>query len=252
MRFKKRGQHIIKVFLLLCLTVNLCSCSSSRHNNKPDAVKILVFSKTGAFYHTSIPSGIQAIKKLGRENNFIVEETKNAAYFTHDSLEKYSALIFLNTSGDVLNNEQQLAFEHYIQSGHGFVGIHAAADTEHDWPWYNKLVGAVFVDHPAISKAVVKVIDNKFPGTATLPQNWERTDEWYNYKSILPNLKIIALVDESTYHGGTNGKNHPIAWYHNYDGGRAVYMGFGHTDESYSEPLLLEFLKGAITFAAGK
>lgn len=221
----------------------------------PKTARILVFSKTAGFYHESIPSGIAAIQKMGAENNMVVDTTKNAAYFVEDSLKKYSAVVFLSTTQNVLNADQQVAFERYIQAGGGFVGVHAAADTEYTWPWYNKLVGAYFKSHPNnpnVRKATIDVVDTTFKATKGLPARWERTDEWYNYKSINPDINVLAKLDEDSYEGGENGENHPIAWYHEFDGGRAFYTGGGHTNESFSEPLFVNHLLEGINYAIGE
>ncbi len=216
--------------------------------------RVLVFSKTLGWHHSCIPFGIAAIQKLGKENGFEVDTTTNAALFTDDNLKKYQAVIFNCTTGNVLNAEEQAAFERYIQAGGGFAGVHSAADTEYDWPWYGKLVGAYFSSHPNnsnIRKATIDVTDRTNPITANLPARWERTDEWYNYKSIYSGIHVLASLDENTYDGGTNGADHPITWYHEYDGGRSFYTGCGHTDESYSDPLFLGQLLGGIKYAMG-
>jgi len=207
---------------------------------------------TNGFYHGSIPAGIKAIQQLGRENSFRVDTTNNAARFRLDTLRKYEAVVFLSTTQDVLNIEQQTAFEQYIRLGRGFVAIHAATDTEYNWPWYNGLVGAYFNGHPAIQQATVNVTDNAHPATSFLPARWVRTDEWYNFRNLALGLRVLATLDETTYSGGTNGPNHPIAWCHTYDGGRAFYTAGGHTDESYQEPLFVRHLLGGITYAIGK
>jgi cytochrome c len=218
------------------------------------ASRVLVFSKTKGWKHTSIPFGIAAIQKLGRENNFRVDTTKNADYFNDDSLKHYQAVVFLSTTGNVLNQKQQAAFERYIQAGGGYMGIHAAADTEYDWPWYNKLVGGYFASHPSnsnVRKATVDVTDKKHISTEHLPDRWERTDEWYNYRSFYSGINVLANLDENTYDGGTNGSNHPIAWYHEFDGGRAFYTGGGHEDASFSEPLFVKHVLGGLKWAMG-
>ncbi len=211
--------------------------------------RVLVFTKTAGYYHTSIPDGVVAIMKLGKENNFLVDSTRDASYFVEDSLKKYSLVIFLSTTMNVLNADQQVAFQRFIQAGGGFVGVHAAADTEYDWPWYNQLIGAYFASHPKQQKAMIDVRDKTHISTSFLPTRWERFDEWYSYKSIMPDIKVLATLDESTYEGGINGDNHPIIWYHEFDGGRSFYTGLGHTKESYSEPLFLQHLLGGIKYA---
>lgn len=214
--------------------------------------KVLIFSKTAGFHHNSIAVGIPAIIKLGQKNNFDVDTTTNASKFTLANLKQYAAVIFLSTTGDVLNDEQQKAFEQYIKSGGGFVGVHAATDTEYGWLWYGDLVGAYFKSHPKQQEATLHVVDRNFIATKHLPAEWKRFDEWYNYKYIAKGLHVLITIDEKSYTGGENGENHPMAWYHEYDGGRAFYTELGHTDESYSDPLYLQHLLGGIKYAMGK
>ncbi|GAB3020111.1 ThuA domain-containing protein [Spirosoma pulveris] len=208
--------------------------------------RVLVFSRTKGYRHASIPVGKLAIMKLGQENGFAVDTTEDASKFTEANLKKYSAVIWLSTTGDVLDDAQQAAFERYIQAGGGYVGIHAAADTEYDWPWYNKLAGAYFLQHPKQQNAEIEIIDKNHPSTKMLPDRWKRWDEWYSYKSIQPDLKVLGKLDEKTYEGGKNGDNHPFIWHHDFDGGKAFYTGGGHTDESYSDPLFLQHILGGI------
>jgi len=237
------------------LTLSHCDAANEDEgikNEKPlQGAKILVFTKTDGYEHRSIPAGVEALKNLGKENGFDVTETRWSYDFNKDNLKQYDAVVFLSTTRDVLNKDEQEAFEKYIKNGGGFVGIHAAADTEYEWEWYGKLVGAYFKSHPKQQDAVIKVTDKNHPSTAHLPSEWERWDEWYNYKNINPNLTVLAYLDESTYEGGENGENHPIVWYHEFDGGKAFYTGLGHTDESYSDPLFLQHVLGGIMYAAG-
>jgi cytochrome c len=256
--FKFKAQLWLGLLCLLGASVGLYSCLNSIRQvsqaQEPSVPRVLVFSKTKGFKHSSIPDGIAAIQKIGKENDFLVDTTKNAAYFTDDSLRHYQAVIFLSTTGNVLNAQQQLAFERYIQAGGGYMGVHAAADTEYEWPWYNKLVGGYFSSHPSnpnVRQATVEVLDKGHPATVGLPDRWERTDEWYSYKSLYTGISVLANLDENTYEGGTNGANHPIAWHHAFDGGRAFYTGGGHTNESFSEPLYVNHLLGGIRYAMG-
>jgi type 1 glutamine amidotransferase len=160
--------------------------------------------------------------------------------------------VFLSATQDVLSDAQQTAFEQYIRSGKGFVGIHAATDTEYDWPWYNRLVGAYFNGHPATQPAAIRVSAPRHAAIRHLPAAWLRTDEWYNFRSVNPDIRVLATLDESIYTGGTNGANHPIAWYHAFEGGRAFYTAGGHTAESYAEPLFVQHLLGGIQYAMGE
>jgi len=215
--------------------------------------KILVFSKTAGFHHGSIKQGIRAIQQLGDAHGVKVDTTTDATKFSEANLKQYRAVVFLSTTGDVLDDSQQEAFEHYIQSGGGYAGIHAATDCEYGWPWYGKLAGAYFAGHPAQQEAVLNVVDRDFPATSHLPEQWTRKDEWYNFRQVSDGLNILINIDEDTYDAGKEkmGNPHPMAWYHEYDGGRAFYTGLGHTDESFSEPLFLQHLWGGISYAMG-
>ncbi|MFD4117727.1 ThuA domain-containing protein [Streptomyces niveus] len=212
--------------------------------------KVLVFSKTAGFRHSSIPAGIAAVQRLGAANGFTVTATEDAGAFTTGNLAQYQAVVWLSTTGDVLNAAQQTAFESYVANGGGYVGVHAASDTEYNWPWYGGLVGAYFASHPATQQATVKVEDRASPATSHLPQRWTRTDEWYNYRANPRSaVKVLASLDETSYTGGTMG-DHPIAWCQDYRGGRSWYTGLGHTEESYADPAFTTMLLGGIQTAA--
>jgi cytochrome c len=216
--------------------------------------RVLVFSKTAAFRHASIPAGRAALLKLGAENGLVVDTTEDAARFTDAGLAPYRLVVFLSTTGNVLDDAQQAAFERWLRAGHGWVGIHAATDTEYDWPWYGRLAGAYFTSHPGnpnVRQATFAVVDRQHPATQGLPERWPRTDEFYNFRNIQPDLHVLVTIDETTYQGGTNGPNHPMSWYHAYDGGRAFYTAMGHTDETFSDPLFLRHLLGGMRWALG-
>jgi uncharacterized protein len=240
------------VVVLLSLIALGCYPGHPVAQRSSKEASILVFYKTAGYYHESIPDGIAALQKLGNEHRIAVDTTKDANRFSANELQRYDAVVFLNTTQDVLDPVQQAVFEQYIRSGKGFVGIHAATDTEYSWPWYNKLVGAWFSSHPKIQDAKVQVVNKKHPSTSFLPDVWARKDEWYNFKDINPEITVLANLDEQSYQGGTNGTNHPIAWYHAFDGGRAWYTAGGHTAESYREPLFLQHILGGLEYAIGR
>ncbi len=239
-----------KLFAGLVLMMIALGVSSFDNAKKP--LKILVFSKTMGFHHASIPAGIACLQKIGVDNNLKVDTTTDATVFNEKNLKQYAAVVFMSTTGNIFNEEQQAAFEKFIQAGGGFVGIHAATDTEYEWPWYNKLVGAYFKSHPKQQKAVLNVLDKTHISTMHLPANWKRFDEWYNFKSIQSDLHVLITIDEKSYTGGQNGDFHPMAWWHDFDGGRSFYTEFGHTDESFVDPLFVQHLTGGIAYAINK
>lgn len=241
----------MKSLFLLLLSLTLCfpSCAQDKPKNAAQAEMpdlVLVFTKTDGFRHKSIEKGMETLRELGSANGFIALRSESAEDFNPGNLGNYKLVVFLNTTEDVLNGEQQRAFEGYIKNGGSFMGIHAAADTEFDWPWYGRLVGGYFVDHPEIQQAKIRLVDGDHPATAHLPELWTRTDEWYNYKELNPNVHVLLNLEESSYKGGSNGENHPIAWYHEFEGGRAFYTGLGHTEESYDEPAFRQHLLGGL------
>ena len=232
-----------KIILLVFLMASMASQAQK---------KVLVFSKTKGFRHASIPAGQAAIMKMGKENGFLVDTTENATKFTEANLKNYSAVVFLSTTGDVLNDAQQAIFERYIQAGGGYVGIHAAADTEYDWAWYNKLAGAYFMSHPGnpnVQDGEAVAVNKSHPSMFGFPDRWKIKDEFYDFKNFNKNVNVLVKIDEKTYKDGKMGDNHPMAWYHEFDGGKAFYTNFGHTDETFSEPVFVKHLLGGLQWA---
>ncbi|GGN04042.1 hypothetical protein GCM10010967_43650 [Dyadobacter beijingensis] len=216
--------------------------------------QVLVFSKTAAFRHASIEAGKKALAKMGAEKNFGVSFTEDAVQFKESNLKKYNAVVFLNTTGDILDAGQQNAFERYIQAGGGYVGIHAATDTEYEWPWYGALAGAWFLDHPMpdnVQKGKFIVTQKNHWATQGMPDEFERSDEFYSFKNISPKINVVLKIDEKSYKGGKNPDFHPMSWHQEFDGGRSFYTAMGHTDETFQEPLFLNHLWAGIRYAAG-
>lgn len=243
------------VRLLLGLLVLFCTAAAV-WIGRPQAEepRVLVFSKTAGFRHSSIEVGVAAIRKLGEEHGFAVDATEEASAFHENNLKRYRAVVFLNTTGDVLDQAQQNDFERYVQAGGGYVGVHAATDTEYDWPWYGRLAGAYFESHPNdpnVRTGTFRVLNRQHPATEGLPERWEREDEFYNFKSLNPDVDVLVDIDETSYEGGTHGDHHPMSWHHAYDGGRAFYTAMGHTEATYSEPLFLRHLLGGLRYAMG-
>ena len=245
-------EKIILTGVVVMLAGSATAPSPAESAADQPAFAVLVFSKTAKFRHDSIPTGIAAIQALGKQNGFRVDATEDSAAFGAAALAQYRVVLFLNTTGDVLDANQQAAFEGFMRNGGGFVGVHSATDTEYDWPWYGRLVGTYFRNHPAIQPAVLDVVDPAHPSTEHLPARWQRTDEWYNFRyEPGPEVTVLLRIDENSYAGGTMGAHHPMAWCHAYDGGRAWYTALGHTRESYAEPLFLQHLLDGIRWAAG-
>ena len=248
----KSSRSILPLTTLLLVCLAGCASRPMSHSS----FSALVFSKTLMFRHASITNGIAAIKKFGLENRFHVYATEDSSWFTPANLAKYKVVIFLSTSGDILNDEQQVAFQEFVARGGGLVAVHAgvAGDvaTEGGWPWYGEALCARFTNHSAIVEATIDVEDLRNPSTAGLPKRWVRKDEWYNFiESPRGQVRVLASLDESTYKGGTMPGDHPIAWCKKMGRGRVWYTGLGHTEVSFTEPLFLQHLLGGIQVAAG-
>ena len=241
----------VRLLISVMLVVGMF-CSSCENDIREGEPKVLIFSKTAGYHHKCIAEGNIAIKKMCNANGIQVDTTTNPAFFNEEDLADYAAILFFNTTGDVLDYKQEVAFERYIQSGGGFVGVHAASDTEYGWNWYGKLAGAYFTSHPAIQEATFVVEDSAFAATNFLPKAWVRSDELYNLKMVNPDVNVVLSVDESTYEGGTNGDYHPMAWYHEFDGGRAFYTALGHTEDSYQEADFMKHLLEGIKYSIGE
>ncbi|SKC09424.1 ThuA domain-containing protein [Dyadobacter psychrophilus] len=244
----------VKFLLMQVLTLSFCMVFKTAVAQTAK-VNVLVFSKTASFRHESIGAGKTALGKMAKEKGFGVSFTEDASQFNESNLKKYNTVVFLNTTGDVLTNEQQVAFERYIQAGGGYTGIHAATDTEYEWPWYGQLAGAYFLDHPMTPSNVQKgkfiVTEKNHWATQGMPDEFEKTDEFYSFKDISPKINVVLKIDEKSYIGGKNPDFHPMSWYQEFDGGRSFYTAMGHTDETFSDPLFLNHLYAGIKYTTG-
>lgn len=249
---------ILKRLLLGILILGLLAAGYYAWTNRPIpdfGRTVMVFTKTAGYRHDVIASAVNAITELGRREQFNVVHTEDASEFADATLSNYQAVVFLNTTGDVLDDEQQVSFERYIQAGGGYLGIHSAADTEwqeNPWDWYQRLVGGVFISHPKDSDQMAALtVEGEHTSTTGLPKQWNASDEWYDYQRLSSNTTVLLSVSEATYEGGQMGENHPIAWYRDFDGGRSFYIGLGHTESTYANEHFLSLLHGGLEYAMG-
>ncbi len=211
------------------------------------SLNVLVFTKTAGYRHDSISAGVEMVKELGKEAGWTVVQAEDSKEFTQEKLRRFAVVVFLNTTGDVLDRDQESAFEEWAKKGRGFLGIHSAADTEYEWAFYGQLIGAYFKSHPQIQPARIRIEDPKDPCCAHLPKIWERTDEWYCFRANpRKNVKVLGSLETRSYSGSTMGDDHPIMWKHEVGRARSFYTGMGHTKETYAEPLFREKIRRAI------
>jgi uncharacterized protein len=209
--------------------------------------RLLVYSRTTGYRHDSIPAGVHALRLLGEQAGWTVDATEDPVVFAPGGLARYAAVVFLSTSGDVLTDAGRDALRGYMAAGGAWLGIHGAATTEYDWPYFGGLAGARFSGHPREQTATVTVEDRGHPATSHLPAAWSWHDEWYDFRaSPRPAVRVLLSVDETSYDGGTMGADHPLAWCHEYGGGRCFYTALGHGARAFSQPPFLRHLGGAL------
>ncbi|WP_375445815.1 ThuA domain-containing protein [uncultured Fibrella sp.] len=242
---RRIGQTLALLGGLLAAQLPASSAQAQSLSDK----RVLVFSRTKGYRHQSIPTGQRTLMELGKQNGFAVDTTEDAGKFTEANLKRYSAVVFLSTTGDVLDDAQQINFERYIQAGGGYVGIHAATDTEYDWPWYNKLAGAQFASHPGnpnVQEGETYAVNKNHASMMGFPDRWKVKDEFYDFKNVNKDINVLVKIDEKSYKDGKMGDNHPMAWYHNFSGGKAFYTNFGHQNETFADPVFLKHLLGGL------
>ncbi len=222
--------------------INCLNCSGN------NSYSVLVITETKGWVHDSIESGLKLIQNIGNKNNFNVYHSDNSSVITYKNLKEIKTIIFLNTTEEILNDVEQKVMESFIKSGKGFVGVHAAADTEYNWQWYGKLVGAYYRNHPEVMNGKILTINHKI--TNHLDYEWEIEDEWYNFDYVNYDINILLNLDEDSYIGGEHPDYHPITWYHEYDGGRSFYTGLGHTKEVYEDERFIKLLEKGILYAS--
>lgn len=239
-------------FYFLVLVMSGYACGENPESSQPTSPNVLIFSKTKAYRHECIEPGGAALASYFEHYGITSSASEDSSIFTGEGLKPFDVVIFFQTTGNILDSVQQVAFEKYIRSGKGYVGIHAAADTEYDWPWYGRLIGAYFASHPDIQSAALQKMDTTHISCKHLPDRWTRTDEWYNFKEIPEHVNVLLTIDEATYQGGAHGANHPMSWYHLFEGGRSFYTALGQTVESYKDTLFLEHVRQGVLWAAGE
>jgi uncharacterized protein len=244
---------ILTAFIL----ISMIMCGQENKPEFENPAHILVFSKTAGFRHASLSSGIKMLFDLNNTQNWVVTATENAAIFNDDILSAFDVVVFLNPSGDGLNADQQAAFERFMKKGKGMVGIHSAADFEYDWPFYGKLIGAYFKNHPPSQTATVIIENHDHPAMKPFKgmKSYTTFDEWYTFRANpRSHVNVLATLDESSIKKYDNDEwrmgDHPLIWYQEIDGMRSFYTGFGHTHEAFQDEKIIEHIKNAINWAA--
>lgn len=249
----KNKTYPLSFITLILLSVQI---TSSYAQNQ---FEVLLYTQDDFYHIDAITTAVNAFRQLAEKNQFGFSWSMDADIFTKEDMDKYAAVIFLNIDGDKFTDPQKAGLKKFINNGGGFIGLHGASTTKDKWPWYDQLVGRVFIDHPKLQTAVLKVVNKQFPATFHLPDRWIWSDEWYNFtEAKSDNLITILEVDENTYDPNLGwgdpikgmGLHHPIAWYHTFDGGRSFYTATGHKKETYLDQRYMDYLYGALYWVA--
>ena len=262
------NNKIISLGILLCLAFSFIACEEEEQKSEEigltndEESHLLIFSKTAGFRHESIDVAVPALTKYAEDRGVSVHATEDASLFKDDSLARFDAVVFVSTTGPLFTDEQQAAFERFIRNGGGFAGIHGSSDTQgpddddgpnDSWQWYGNLIGAYFHSHPEQQEARLIVTESGHLSTNMLDAEWIKFDEWYNFWELPDHVNVLLELDTESYQGSKHSGEHPIAWYHEFDGGRSFYTGLGHTDESCTEnDQFMQHVWGGIQYAMGK
>ena len=227
----------------------MVSCSESQK-------KVLIYTRNGEGYiHENIEASVRALEEICRDIGVETEVTDSAELITREYLGRFDAVIFSNSNNDAFSSdEQRKAFQEYIRSGGGFAGIHSACGSERNWPWFWSMLGGKFYRHPPLQPFDIRVIDPGHPSTARLPDPWKWEDECYYIHYLNPDIHVLIAADlttvedeeKSAFPGTVFGDLFPLAWCHEFDGGREWYTALGHKPEHYDDPNFREHLKGGI------
>ena len=249
------NKKIVTVFAFLTLLMlTIANANAQRLQENQKRYQVLLFTKSLDYQHRSVTTGVEMFKELAMDNHFGLTWTEQSDFFDDQAqLNAMDVIVFMNTSGDILNDKQRLALQSYMQQGVNFVAIHSASFTMMEWPWYVELVGGVWNRHPSpgISTAIINNEKPDHPSAAHIPRKWLVTEEWYNYLELSDKIEVVLSLDETTYIGGKMPDYHPIAWYQeNVDGGRSFHTALGHPEGIYDNPWFRQHIMGAVWWAA--
>jgi uncharacterized protein len=225
--------------------------------------RVLVYTRNytpdgKGYVHDNIAASVAAIRKMGAEEGFAVDASDDPAVFSDANLHQYAALVFSNSNNQAFSDDAQRdAFKRYIEAGGGFVGLHSASGSERDWPYFSSVLGGKFVAHPRQQQFEVRVTDPSFPAVKGLPAEFKWTDECYFLDHLNPDIHPLLVTDRTKLASLDASKidvskfpvDLPLAWYHEFDGGREFYLALGHNKEDYENPLLYGIIKNGILWA---
>ena len=250
----------MKKYLVSLICFSILALGGYAQNDKPNfekSIHVLVFTKTAGYRHESISSGLKMLYDLSEKENWVITATENAQLLRDDFLSNFDVAVFLNPTGDAICEAGQESFEKWMDSGKGFVGIHAASDFEYDWEYYGNLCGAHFKTHPPAQEATIVFENTDHPAMKPFKgmKSYTTYDEWYTFKeNPRPNVNVLATLDENSIKQFSNDDfrmgDHPIIWSHENNGIRSFYTGFGHNHEAFQDKLIVEHIKNAINWVA--
>ena len=226
---------------------------------------ILLFSKSSGFRHAgSIDTSKIVFAELARRNNWFLYDTEDGGVFSPQLLAKFKVVVFNNSTGEVINEEQKKSVEDYVKNGGRLMGIHGAGDDSHHWDWYEQnLMGAKFSHHPLKEHLQeAEVVLEAVPDTILtdqLPLRWRLTEEWYVFfeNPRAKGFNIIYTIDGDKINPNGNmlwmsdknfgmGKDHPVAWYKTLEKGSTFYTSMGHDQSTWRHKEFVRLIENAL------
>jgi len=231
---------------------------------------ILVVGQTKGFEHDSVPDAMANIWRMGHDTRLweatLRTDTENITKHSpkesnFKSLNYFDALVFASTTGELdLTDEQKTDMLSFIKNdGKGFVGVHAALDTNYKWPEYGEMIGGWFDQHPwSTFNAPIVNEDPTFPAVHHFPQAFDKYDEIYQPKSwSRDKVNVLLSLDASKLDYNNNPRVHrtdrdfAVAWSKMYGKGRVFYSTLGHTKEAWDDPDIRKMYFEAIKWVLG-
>ena len=210
--------------------------------------KVLIFTKTEAYRHESIAAGVQTITDIAHKLGFETIHTESSAIFNPTQLSQVAAVVFLNTTGNILEEKQRKALTEYMIMGGSFMGVHSAADTETDWEWYIDHIGGQYAKHDKLKESFLHLIKDTLMINNGLAETYARADEWYSFVNLNPENYILIERQKCMESDTSVSKMAPVAWVKKSENGKVFYTGIGHTSESYQEPFVVNHLTNGMKY----
>jgi type 1 glutamine amidotransferase len=245
------------------------SIAPAPHPKQIHLKHVLVIGQTKGFEHDSVSTAMDAIFQMGKQSGLWDTMlrtdtellTKKKLGNNSKNLDYFDAIVFTSTTGELdMDDSQKTDMISAIkEDGKGFIGIHAALDTNYKWPEYGEMIGGYFDQHPWMTfQAPIITEDPDFPAVRHFPKAFVKYDEIYQPKDwSRDKVNVLLSLDPDKLDYNNNPRVHrtdhdfPVAWSKMYGKGRVFYSTLGHTEEAWDDPDIRKMYFEAIRWALG-